>query len=157
MIVVADAGPVNYLVLIGAINHLSTLYGRVAIPEAVARELKSSGAPEGVRRWIADPPLWCEVMPDPPLDEKLQFLDQGERTAIGLAISLQADRLLIDETDGRAEAMRRKLRVTGTIGVLIEAHRSGLTDFEAAVAKLSQTNFFLTPKLLEQARHLLSE
>ena len=39
-------------------------------------------------------------------------LDLGERAAIALAERVRADVLLIDETDGRAEAMRRSLRVT---------------------------------------------
>ncbi len=43
-------------------------------------------------------------------------------SAISLALSLHADRLLIDEWEGRAEAERRSLRVTGTLGVLAEAH-----------------------------------
>lgn len=36
MIVVADAGPLHYLVLIGAVDVLPTLYSRVLVPETVA-------------------------------------------------------------------------------------------------------------------------
>jgi predicted nucleic acid-binding protein len=35
MIVVADTTPINYLILIGQIDVLSALYGRVVIPSAV--------------------------------------------------------------------------------------------------------------------------
>jgi predicted nucleic acid-binding protein len=45
-------------------------------------------------------------------------LDPGERAAIALAETVQADLLLIDEAAGRAEAKRRYLRVTGRLGVL---------------------------------------
>jgi hypothetical protein len=34
MIVVADAGPLNYLVLIDAVDALEPLYGRVLVPKA---------------------------------------------------------------------------------------------------------------------------
>jgi predicted nucleic acid-binding protein len=37
MIVVADTTPVNYLILIGEIDVLPKLYGRVVIPPAVGR------------------------------------------------------------------------------------------------------------------------
>ena len=100
MIVVADAGPLHYLVLIGAVHVLQPLYNRVLVPQTVATELMETGAPNAVRTWIAQPPDWCEIRPDPPSEPALQFLDPGERAAITLALSLVADRLLIDEWKG---------------------------------------------------------
>ena len=35
MIVIADTGPLNYLVLIGEVDVLQPLYARVIVPEAV--------------------------------------------------------------------------------------------------------------------------
>ena len=124
MIVVADAGPLCYLVLIGSVDVLQPLYDFVVVPQTVAGELENTAAPDSVRTWIAQPPDWCEVRPDMPSDASLEFLGPGERAAIGLALSLDADRLLIDEWEGRAEAERRHLHVTGTLGVLAEAHRT---------------------------------
>lgn len=123
MIVVADAGPLHYLVLIGSVDVLKPLYGCVIVPQAVARELQHAGAPDSVRTWIAQPPDWCEIRPDLPSDLSLEFLGPGERAAISLALLLDANRLLIDEWEGRAEAERRYLHVTGTLGVLAEAHQ----------------------------------
>ena len=37
MIVVADAGPLQYLLRIGAINVLAPLYQRVLVPQSIAR------------------------------------------------------------------------------------------------------------------------
>ena len=92
MIVVADAGPIQYLVRIGAIDVLAPLYQRVLVPHAVARELLHNNTPAAVRTWIAQPPGWCEIRPDPPADPTLAFLDPGERAAIALLQSLRADR-----------------------------------------------------------------
>src|ERR1700674_2013708 len=39
MIVVADTSPINYLILIGEIETLTKMYGRVVIPRAVREEL----------------------------------------------------------------------------------------------------------------------
>jgi len=66
MIVVADAGPLHYLVLIGAVHLLQPLYNRVLVPQTVATELMETGAPNAVRTWIAQPPDWCEIRPDHP-------------------------------------------------------------------------------------------
>src|SRR5690242_3683282 len=118
MIVVADTSPLNYLVLIEAVDVLKPLYSRVLVPKTVASELQAGNTPATVRAWIARPPEWCEIRPDPDSDPKLEFLDPGERAAITLAMAVRADRLLMDEWDGRAEAERRHLYVTGTLGVL---------------------------------------
>jgi predicted nucleic acid-binding protein len=156
MIVVADAAPLHYLVLIGSVDILKPLYDRVFVPQAVARELQHAGAPDSVRKWIAQPPHWCEIRPDLPSDPSLEFLGPGERAAITLALSVDADRLLIDEWEGRVEAERRYLHVTGTLGVLAEAHRQHLLDFEAAVARLRQTTFYMSAELINSLRRHLS-
>ena len=57
MIVVADSGPLQYLVRIGAIDVLAPLYQRVLLPQTVACELQQNNTPTLVRVWIAQPPL----------------------------------------------------------------------------------------------------
>ncbi len=120
MIVVADSGPLHYLILLDHADLLRRFYGQVAVPDAVAAELISVGAPDAVRAWISHPPLWIEVLPvaSEAVAAVSDDLDPGERSAIALAEILHADLLLIDEAAGRAEAKRRHLRVTGTLGVL---------------------------------------
>jgi predicted nucleic acid-binding protein len=61
----------------------------------------------------------------------------------------------MDDMDGRAEAERRNLKVTGTLGILVEAHRRQLLDFDGALARLSKTSFYLSPRLIETVRRLL--
>jgi hypothetical protein len=64
MIVVADAGPIHYLVLIEAVAVLEPLYARVLVPESVALELRSPNTPPIARDWICAPPSYCEIPPD---------------------------------------------------------------------------------------------
>ena len=152
MIVVADTSPLNYLVLIGAVGVVEPLYRRILMPESVVGELQNPATPSAVRDRIAQPPPWCEICPDPPPDLSLQFLDAGERAAIALAVSIHAQRLLIDDWDGRCEAERRQLAVTGTLGVLAQARLRGLFKFEDALAQLRNTNFYCSAKLIERLR-----
>jgi predicted nucleic acid-binding protein len=102
MIVIADTSPLNYLVSIGAVDVLQSLYKRVTVPEAVVRELRDMKAPAAVLTWIDQPPAWLEVQPDPPSDPTLCFLDAGEKAALTLAQLLNADELLNEERTGRA-------------------------------------------------------
>ena len=101
------------------------------------------------------PKVLVIASPPAPPDPTLALLDPGERAALSLALLLRADRLLIDDWDGRAEAKRRHLLVTGTLGVLARAHQLQLLDFDVALSQLSQTNFYLSKQLVDSIRHWL--
>ena len=75
-------------------------------------------------------------------------LDLGERAAIALAQTMRADLLLIDEAAGRAEAKRRHLRVTGTLGVLRVGAEQGLVNVPELLERLKATSFYLDETLL---------
>jgi len=47
-LVVADTGPINYLVLIGSIDVLGALFEKVILPSTVQAELMDPGAPQSV-------------------------------------------------------------------------------------------------------------
>ena len=143
-LVIADTGPINYLVLIGHIDLLPRLFGKVILPKEVYGELTSDNAPAPVHTWIAGSPVWLELRDAPaqePSDLSLINIDPGERAAILLALSLRADLLLMDDRRGVSAALRNGLRVTGTLGVLDLAADNGLVDFSQAIQKLEHTNF----------------
>ena len=151
MIVIADTSPLNYLVLIGQADLLQRLYRRVVIPEAVLRELLHPETPTIVSEWIARRPAWLEVerITTPP-DPNLRWLGEGECEAIMLAEQHGQDVLLLmDEGRERREAQRRRLRITGTLGVLIDAASRGWVDLSSAFERLRQITFRASPSLLQ--------
>jgi predicted nucleic acid-binding protein len=151
MIVIADTGPINYLILIGEVEVLPGLYHRVTIPPSVCEELRRSRAPEPVRIWIAEPPAWLEVRaPNGSPDADLARLDAGERDAILLAEELGADQIIIDEIRGRREAQRRHIPFTGTLGVLAAGAEQQLLDLRRAVDRLRQTSFHISAEILDR-------
>ncbi len=149
-VVIADTSPVNYLILIGEIELLPSLYGRIVLPDIVLRELRDPGTPAPVAIWAMALPDWIEVVPAPADNTGISPLDPGERAAISLARSY-GDRtetfLLMDDSAGRVEAARLGLQVTGTLGILRAASIKQLTDIESALDRLSQTNFYLPSRL----------
>ena len=150
MIVIADATPLNYLILIDQAELLPRLFDRILIPPAVLEELQHQEAPDVVRRWVGGPPSWLEVQAlRSVLDPALGFLDPGEREAIALAEELQADQLLLDDADARREAARRNLPFIGTLGVLREAARRELVDLRVVLVQLQETSFFVDPVLIQ--------
>ena len=151
MIVVADTSPLNYLVLIGQEKLLPVLFGEIAIPNAVALELLHPRASFAVRSWMSAPPLWLTLYTSVPNSHpELSGLDPGEREAIELAVSIGAELLLIDEVQGRQQAINLNLKIRGTLGVLEQASRLGILDLNAASQKLMATNFRLSPAVLQQ-------
>ncbi len=63
--VVADTGPLHYLVLTGDIGLLPKLFAQVLAPQAVYDELTQPETPSSVRTWISEHPDWLAVQPDP--------------------------------------------------------------------------------------------
>lgn len=149
MIIVADTSPLNYLVLIQSIDILPALYGRVIIPPEVLAELLHAQTPPAVREWATAHPAWLEVKVAQNIDHSLP-LDDGEKAAIALAKEMNAQRLLIDETDGREIATRLGIPIAGTLAVLRDAALSQLLDLKQAFERLNATSFRASPKLLEQ-------
>ncbi|MGA2714221.1 MAG: DUF3368 domain-containing protein [Bryobacteraceae bacterium] len=108
-LVIADTGPINYLILIGHIELLPCMFERVVLPGAVQTELSDPVAPSPVRRWIATPPTWLdEVIGTEGLESVDAGLHKGEAAAIALAAYLRADLLLIDERRGVRAAERQR-------------------------------------------------
>ena len=151
-VVVADTGPLNYLVLIGEIELLPRLFGRIFVPTAVRDELARAEAPTPIKAWLAALSAWLSVEPNPDLhalNAAAMALDEGERNAIALAKMLGADLLLIDEREGVAVARREGFAVTGTLGLLDLAARRGMVDLAPAFVRLRATSFRHRPGLLD--------
>ena len=89
--------------LIGHVDVLPSLFEKVFVPRVVHDELRHDEAPESVRRWIAQPPSWLEVVSSADredIDAELLNIDDGEHAAILLAMRIGAKLLLMDDRDG---------------------------------------------------------
>ena len=63
---------------------------------------------------------------------------------------MHAEVLLIDEQAGRQEAVRRGLRVAGTLSVLDEADQAGLVSFDQAITQLRKTSFRVSQAVISE-------
>ncbi len=128
MIVVADPGPLIHLAAIGQLELIHRLAPDVWVPRAVFDEvvLVGAGLPgsEAVRT-----ATWIRVV-SPTRGEVVAALlagglHLGEAQAIALAVEMGADRLLMDERQGRLTAEAMGVAVVGSIGILIAAKTRG--------------------------------
>jgi predicted nucleic acid-binding protein len=142
LLVVADTSPLRYLVQIDQIQLLPRLFEKILIPSVVSDELQHPSAPEAVRNWMRSGHEWLEVsVVNAGNDPSLRALDDGEKAAIALGLSVSADLILIDDRRGAAAARDKGLEVTGTLGILDLAARRGMVDLADALARLRTTNF----------------
>lgn len=148
-LVVSDASPVHYLVLIGAIDILPKLFSKVIIPEhVISQELQRPKTPLAVRDWAANLPAWVEVRK--PLHSEPLRLHVGEAHAIALALELGAP-VLLDEKEARQIAKDKGLIVIGTVGLIERAAELNLLNLTEAVAALRKTNARISKRLLDLA------
>jgi predicted nucleic acid-binding protein len=149
-VVVADTGPLHYLVLVGAVDILPALFSGVTVPSEVRAELLHPAAPGPVRHWASNPPAWLTVAAVSAVEDPLLTkVDAGEAAAITLAVSLHAGLVLMDDRAGVTAARAKGLEVVGTVGVLDRAATRRLIDIAAVVARLKATNFRIRPALLD--------
>jgi predicted nucleic acid-binding protein len=142
VIVVADASPVRYMVQLGLADILQVLYGSLLLPREVAEELSQENTPAAVRSWINNPILLR--------------LDAGEREALQLALDKAAVLVLVDERKGVRIARSLGLAVTGTLGILRDAHNNDLIDARVQYLRLTvETNFRHTDNLFSYFLKLL--
>ncbi len=148
-LIVSDASPVHYLILIHAVDVLPNLFSKVVIPEyIVSVELRNLKTPRTVQDWIRKLPSWVEVR-EPSHPESFG-LQRGEEHAISLALELNAP-VLLDEREARKVAEERGLVVVGLVGIIERAATNNLLDMKVAFAALQKTNFRISENLIDAA------
>jgi len=163
MIVVSDTSAITNLAAILYLQLLPQLYGQVVIPKAVFCELVNIDPPVPGTLEVQTA-LWIEVreVTNVELVKSLQHqarLDMGESEAIALALELKADLLLIDERRGRNEASRLGVRITGLLGILIEAKKKNLIIAVKPLmnALIATSDFRVSSALYNQILSIVNE
>ena len=129
MPVVSNTSPLLNLAIVGHLPLLRQQFGEVWIPPAVVEELRVEADLPGshaLREVIGAGWLRVEEVQDHALARVLQRdLDRGEAEAIALALQMRANRVLLDEREGRRVAKSLGLKVIGVLGILLRARSDG--------------------------------
>ena len=130
---VSNSTPLISLSVLGHLELLRELYGEVWIPPSVQREVVVAGRGRSGSSEVAAAigASWIRVVA--PADEQLvarlrERLDLGEAEAIALALTTDAETLVIDEIKGRRTAADYGINLAGTVGILTDAARDGKID-----------------------------
>lgn len=158
MVIVSDTSIITNLNQIGSIELLNQLFGEIVIPFAVFEELSKveknfdlvSSSP-----WI----IVKKVERSELLEKLIGKIDPGEAESIALAIEMKADLLLIDERKGRLIAEDLGIRITGLLGILIEAKEHGFVQSIKPLLDhlIYEIGFRIHPKLYQKVLELVDE
>ena len=152
-IAVANASPLIALARIDQFSLLKALFQDVIIPDAVWTEVVTQGTGRPAAELViqAEKEGWLhrQQIRDTFAVAVLQAnLGDGEAEAIVLAQELDTTWLLLDDDLARAHAIRLKLSVKGTAGILLAAYHAGLiTDLKATLDDLRAQSFRLSDRI----------
>lgn len=162
MIVVSDTTPIISLIKINRLDLLEELFSEVLIPDAVFRELTTNTIFANEAQIVKSSSfLKISSVQNKKALQLLQAvsgLDDGESEAIILADELKASVLVMDERKGRKVAQKMGIKITGTVGILIQAYdekKISANDVKSYLTQLKNNNIRLSESLIQQALDLL--
>jgi predicted nucleic acid-binding protein len=130
--VIADTSCLIVLSNIGQLDILRELYQKMIITPEIAAEFGET-VPEWIHVQAADPLKIRMLRND---------IELGEASAIALAIETPGSLLILDDKKARRVAEDLGLNLTGTLGVIAKAYRTGLiANIAGVIADLRQSNF----------------
>lgn len=155
MIVVADTSVILNLCCVEQAHLLPALFHKVWIPDEVRVEFERLSVHQPRFHGLSLP-TWALIQPAVPVPARLAGLPNlhaGETAALALALSGNADAVLMDESAGRRAAHLLGMPVIGVLGVLLQARKSGLLPAIKPVLQRLETEagFWLSPALMEHA------
>ena len=134
MIVISDTTPLISLLKIERLDLLEKIFGQVFIPDGVFNELiQNKNYTQEANMIISSDFIVTKSVSDRKaveILEKTTSLDRGESEAIILFSELKAELMLMDERRGREVALKLKIPLLGTLGVLLEAFDKGIISCE---------------------------
>jgi predicted nucleic acid-binding protein len=152
-VVVADAGPLIALSLVGQLDLLRELFNRIEISNQVGAEVLDAGTfpgqaevrtaiDEGWLHWHSvDLSSWCARYPG---------IDEGEASALALAEQFPRALLIMDDRAGRSEALARGLELTGTAAVVGLAKLRGRIPLAAPIfAAMRANGYFIGDEIIQ--------
>ena len=156
---ISNTSPLLYLHRIGAIDWLPCLFTVVWAPSAVAGELKL-GKVRGYDVPVPEELNWLQIVDARATPSEWLALDlgPGELAAMALALENPTRVILLDDMLARRTAQAAGLTVWGTLKVLLEAKKQGITDRIApCLSRLSESGMWLSDDIRQRILRLAGE
>lgn len=157
--VICDTSPIQYLHQVGLLSIFPALAEAIILPQAVVAEL-SVGRDAGVNLPDLETLDWVAIRipvsrPALPL---INDLGPGETEVLMLALETSDCVVVLDDHLARRVAESLNLRVTGTLGLLLDAKKAGLIKaVKPILDQLDSLRFHLSHETREAVLKLAGE
>ena len=146
MRIVSNTSPLIFLSKIDALKLLDDCFDSITIPIAVEAELKELSLPHYIQRQAVS------ELGSYYVKGAIGNLHIGELEAMVLAQEIKADYVLLDDLGARKKAIRQRLNVMGTLGVLKLANAKKIISKNQTTAYydalVNQHGLYLSAKIL---------
>jgi len=148
-VVISDTSCFILLDKIGELDILQKVFHAVTTTEDIAAEFRK------------ELPEWVQIkaVVNKEYQHLLQLeVDNGEASAIALAIEEGSALLILDDNKARKLAAKLDLAYTGTLGVLLKAKQTGIIpNIRSIIEKIQETNFRFSEKVYQEILALANE
>jgi len=164
---VLNASPLIYLGKKRKTSLLRLVFEKILVPIEVKKEImKLYESPEATQLRDAIQEGWVEVG-RPSENKKRQIsklfgeIDEGEAAVIALALEGHGESVIIDDTEARVAAEYFKLKVHGTLYIILEAYRRNIFESKAEVINIVNNmlrkGFYLSSEVYARFLFLLDK
>lgn len=160
MTLIFNASPLIVLAKAGLLDRLIPLAApAIWVPQSVATEISMANDPaDSARAWIEHHMEF--IHPDPPISNFVVAWDlgAGESSVISLAQSIPNAVAVLDDLAARRCAQALGLSLTGTLGLILKAKRTGIISAVGpCLDAVSSAGLFITPAHLDLIRRQAGE
>ena len=156
---IVDTSPVQYLHQLELLHILPNLANQVFVPSAVIEEIKI-GHSLGVNLPKLEELNWVNVR-QPTSVQALPLitnLGPGETEVLMLGLEMVSAVVVLDDGPARDLAEVLDLRLTGTLGLLLDAKKAGfVTEIRPLLEKLQSLNFRVASRTFAAVLRLAGE
>jgi len=156
---VSNTSPLLYLYRINKLEWLPELFESIWVPNAVVNEMKA-GRSKGYDTPVPEDYAWLKIV-DPkltPFEWLSSDLGAGELSAMALALENPDRVVLLDDALARNTAKAAGLNVWGTLRILLEAKKHGLTlEIKPHVERLGSKGMWLSDSIRKRILKLADE
>jgi len=148
-VVIADTSCFILLDKINELDLLRKVFRTIVTTENIAKEFNKT-----LPNWVV-----VKTVVNKEYLALLQLeVDDGEASAIALAIEESKSLLIIDDNKARKLAAKLNLSFTGTMGVILKAKQEGIIEsIKPLIEKIQQTNFRFSHKNYQELLLLANE
>jgi len=145
-VAVSNSGPLIHLTLAGLLDFVFELYDLILIPPSVYDEIIVKGKKQGhsdafvLEHAIINEKIKVEAIKKSNTEITSSKLHEGEINTIILSLQSNVKIILLDDEEARIFARNLGIKVSGTLGILIELFKRNLFGLPEALQYLKKIN-----------------